>query len=663
MRLQRAALAIFLLVPSFLLAQDVTFTINAAQDGPAIPESVYGANDLGISGATVHRHGGNRHTGLNWENNASNAGSDYIHHSDSWLGGNAGIGNSQVPGALLQAWVNADRAQGLKTIITLPLAGYVAADMNGTVTVEQTAPGIRWKQIVADKPGALSLNPDAADGAVYLEEMVNFLVHHYGNAANDGVVGYSLDNEPALWSETHPRIHPAKVTYQELINRHVPVATVTTALDPSAKIYGPVGYGWNEHLSLQDAPDAAQHNATYGSFTNYYLAQMKNASDAAGRRLLHYYDLHWYPEARGDNRIVFGSSPGTNNDIDARLQAPRSLWDPTYFETSWITQWTTNGQGIRLLPRLQEAVDQHYPGTGLAITEYNYGASDHISGGVAVADVLGIFGRYQVAACYWPLQSNNSYVAGAFQLYRNYDGAGGKFGTISLAATASDNAKAAVHAARTSAGKLTIVAINRSRTLSRTAALQITLGTGQTLSELRAFRLTAAGAQVQTVANPPAPTGANFSDTLPAMSASLYELQINPSGFAAWQQQQFGAGSSDPAIAGPTVDPDRDGLPNLTEYVTRRDPNSPETTAPLRLDVIQNGGSKSLRLQFERRKGVTDAQLALESCVIMAPANWAEMDLEVLNPTITDIAAETEQVTVVFPAPANAGFYRLSATH
>ncbi|HEX8679172.1 MAG TPA: glycoside hydrolase family 44 protein, partial [Chthoniobacterales bacterium] len=273
-------------------AQDVTFTIDAVNERHVIPDVVYGVNDLGVAGSTVHRHGGNRHTGLNWENNASNAGSDYIHHSDSYLGSNAGIGSSQTSGALLQAWLNADRAAGLKTIITLPLAGYVAADMNGTVAQAETAPSARWKQIVADKPGPLSLTPDKNDGVVYLEEMVNFLIHHYGTAANGGVAAYSLDNEPALWFDTHPRIHPSKVGYQELVNRHVPAATITTALDPSAQIYGPVGYGWGEHLNLQEAPDAAGYNNTYGNFTNYYLAQMKSASDAAGRRLLHRYDIH-----------------------------------------------------------------------------------------------------------------------------------------------------------------------------------------------------------------------------------------------------------------------------------------------------------------------------------------------------------------------------------
>ena len=35
----------------------------------------------------------------------------------------------------------------------------------------------------------------------------------------------------------------------------------------------------------------------------------------------------------------------------------------------------------------------NYPGTKTAITEYNWGAQEHISGAVAQADILGIFGR------------------------------------------------------------------------------------------------------------------------------------------------------------------------------------------------------------------------------------------------------------------------------
>jgi hypothetical protein len=56
-------------------------------------------------------------------------------------------------------------------------------------------------------------------------------------------------------------------------------------------------------------------------------------------------------------------------------------------DESWI------GEVVRLIPRMRAWVDAHYPGTKLAITEYNWGALNHINGALAQADVLGIFGR------------------------------------------------------------------------------------------------------------------------------------------------------------------------------------------------------------------------------------------------------------------------------
>jgi len=42
---------------------------------------------------------------------------------------------------------------------------------------------------------------------------------------------------------------------------------------------------------------------------------------------MHALDVHWYPEAKGARRITErDTSPKT---AAARLQAPRSLWDPS----------------------------------------------------------------------------------------------------------------------------------------------------------------------------------------------------------------------------------------------------------------------------------------------------------------------------------------------
>jgi hypothetical protein len=218
-----------------------------------------------------------------------------------------------------------------------------------------------------------------------------------------------------------------------------------------------VNYGWGGYTDLQGAPDAGGRD-----FLNFYLQSMATAGTTAGRRLLDALDVHWYPEAQGGGVRI------TNNDnsaavVAARKQAPRSLWDPGYIETSWITQCCSGG-AIQLLPRLKGKIAANYPGTKLAITEYNYGGADHISGAIAQADVLGIFGREGLyAATLWPLESNNNFIYGGFEIFRNYDGANGSFGDTSVRATNSDSVGASVYASVNAgnAARMVLVAINK----------------------------------------------------------------------------------------------------------------------------------------------------------------------------------------------------------
>ena len=96
---------------------------------------------------------------------------------------------------------------------------------------------------------------------------------------------------------------------------------------------------------------------------------------------------------------------------------------------------------IALLPRTQAKIAPHYPGTKLAFTEWNYGGGEHISGAIATADVLGIFGREEVGlATLWLLRppARESFTWPASARHRNFDGAGGAFGDTSVSATTSD---------------------------------------------------------------------------------------------------------------------------------------------------------------------------------------------------------------------------------
>ena len=501
------------------LLATVNFSIDPQQDNHPISKFVYGVNqslDGNYANATFTRLGGNRWTAWNWENNASNAGSDWYFQNDAYLGGGETPGGAVIP--ILQN--AASRNAG--ALLTIPINGYVAADKNGGGDVRNSGSNYlqtRFRQEVAAKGGPFSLTPDTTDAFVYQDEFVNWVNTSFpaGQTDPNRPIFFSLDNEPDLWSSTHAEVHPAATTYAELISKTISFADAIKDVAPNTQIFGPVNYGWNGYVNLQNAPDAAGRD-----FQAYYLQQLAQAEATYGHRLVDVLDMHWYPEATGGGIRITGSDT-SDAVVAARLQSPRSLWDPTYTETSWITQWSTLGP-IRLLPRMREKISQNYAGTKLAITEYNYGGGSHISGGIAQADVLGVFGREGVfAANSWALASNETFIQGGFRMFRNFDGANGSFGDVSIRATTDDIAGSSVYASLNSgnANEMIVVAINK--TGAPLASVMNLAGVlpGATVS---AFQLTGASAIPQAVGSTTVTTPQSFSYTLPAYSVTTLRI-------------------------------------------------------------------------------------------------------------------------------------------
>ncbi len=100
----KSSSAFALLLASTLIsfAQEVNFTISVTDSLQPISPYIYGTNQIlaGNGGWTALRQGGNRLTGYNWENNASNAGSDYNQQSYNYLCDVEGIShtNATIPG-------------------------------------------------------------------------------------------------------------------------------------------------------------------------------------------------------------------------------------------------------------------------------------------------------------------------------------------------------------------------------------------------------------------------------------------------------------------------------------------------------------------------------------------------------------------------------------
>ena len=455
---------------------------TAASEGPtlsvdghggehAISPDIYGMNfpDEALAEELqlpVDRWGGNSTSRYNWHSKTTNRANDYFFENTPMGGG--------IPGEMdLDATLLRDKRIGAKSIVTMPLLGYVVDP------AKTGACGFSVKKYgkqsdsdkdcgngqVGDKNKVSGNNPldtSIKIGPDYVTDEVRHLVSTYGRAGAGGVAFYSLDNEPGIWENTHQDVHPAALTYDELAQRGITYAKAIKAGDPKAKVFGPVDWGFIAYLdseadiSANDTHDKDAHGGE--DLAAWYLDQMRAYETSHGQRLLDYLDEHYYP---ADDALAL-SSAGDANKQQERLDATRALWDPTYLDQSYIGN--DMHQKVMLIPRLKQYVTDHYPGTKIALTEYNFGGLESVNGTLAEADALGIFGREGLdLATMWSAPSQSDPGANAFRAYLNYDGAGSRFGETSVSATSADQNKLSIYAARRTAdGALTMVVINKS---------------------------------------------------------------------------------------------------------------------------------------------------------------------------------------------------------
>jgi hypothetical protein len=416
------------------------------------------------------------------------------------------------------------------------LQGLVAADESGPVSVVNPPDLTRFKTVI-DKKSTVSsapftITPPTTDAYVFMDEFLWALDQKFSGL---GIFGastalptfVSLDNEPELWNSTHLEVQgSAPVSSDNYISKTIALTQALKDQFPDVQIFGPVHYGFGGIYNWQGELGATPDGANW--FPDKYLPALKAASDTYGRPLVDVYDFHWYSEATdGTTRVVnLTSASLTDAQVQAIVQSPRSLWDSTFTENSWITN-SVLGEPIQLLPRLQSKINAEFPGTKISITEYENGGDNHIAGTIAQADNLGIFGAQGVyAATLWPL-GNCPYILAGFRAFRGFDGASADFGDTSLQTTSSNVQNVVVYASldSTAPGRVVFVAINRSTTA------QVTAINGQALSGTATiYQMTAASAQGQNPVKPVpagqmAVSGTSFTITLPALSVTTIEIK------------------------------------------------------------------------------------------------------------------------------------------
>ncbi|SDA22772.1 Glycoside hydrolase family 44 [Ruminococcus sp. YE71] len=457
----------------------VNITVDASKDRKAISPYIYGTNAELMNNDTLMksvRAGGNRYTAYNWENNASNAGSDWKNNSDGYFQQSVDESLRDKPGCIALQLADVCKKKGAYPLMTLQLAGYVAADTNGEVSASEKAPSDRWNKVEMVKGSDFTLTPDLNDGTVYMDEFVNYLVQTLGDSQNGGIRGYSLDNEPGLWSTTHSRIHPDRTSCAEIVEKSVTMSKAVKAIDPNADIFGPALFGYGAFTNFAGAEDwniiRADH-PEYRWFIDYYLEEMKKAEDECGTRLLDVLDVHFYTEAKGACGERYCQHYNDPDCVKNKLNATRSMWDDTYTEDSWITD--TGAEFLPILPALKQSVDTYYPGTKIAITEYDFQGAYDVTGAVMEADALGIFAQNEVY-CANLFSMDAQYQLAGIDLYTNYDGQGSGFGDTLVSCVSDDIETSTAYAAidGDNTDVLRVVVTNKS--FAETTTANISLG-------------------------------------------------------------------------------------------------------------------------------------------------------------------------------------------
>ena len=463
-------------------------TVDAAANRHAIDPRIYGvawgsAADVADLGATLNRWGGNAVSRHNWENSTTNRAKDWFFENipDELTGPGDGSNGQSADEFIARTF-----AGGAQAIMTIPLMGLLPFDNQircGFSVAKygpQQAVDIQYHPDCGNgRPAGggpydrmLYVNDPADTSAVYPAshqgDWVEHIVDTWGAANAGGVRYYSLDNEPSLWSFDHWDVHPGGSTYDEVWGKMAEYGTLIKQKDPGALITGIEEWGWSAYFMSgidQENGDNADREA-HGDepYVEWLLQQARSHEATQGQRILDVAALHFYPQNGEFSDDTSFAMQGYRN------RSTRALWDPNYVDESWIGGTGIDDGKVKLIPRLRDWVNTNYPGTIIGVTEYNWGAETHINGGTAQADILGIFGREGLdVGVRWGSPQTGSHAYNAFKMYRNYDGAGSRFGDLSISATGSDPDKVAVFAAlRSSDRALTIMIVAKEQSADST---------------------------------------------------------------------------------------------------------------------------------------------------------------------------------------------------
>jgi hypothetical protein len=530
---------VLLLAPAAAFPADVTVAVDPTADRRPVSPLVFGVNfatrtTLSRMGYTANRWGGNATTRYSWLDDTSNRASDWFFFNIPEDNANP----SALPdGSAADLFVDDSRATGAQPLLTVPMIGWTPKDRVKRWGYSVSKYGAQQQTECTATGGASWCEPDAGNGrrasdgawitgndptdtstAIAPSFVTDWMKHLAARATTNGHAGvhlYALDNEPALWNDTHHDVFPNPLTYNAYWSRTQQYAAAVKQQDPSALVFGPADWGWCAYFfSPADNCGVGADRTAHGGleFLDWYLQQAKQYFDSTGVRLIDYLDVHYYPQSPG----VSLSDDESAATQALRLRSLKSLYDPTYVDESWIGTTGYSGGVVRLIPRLRDWIAARFPGTRIAISEYSWGGDGGASSTLAQAEALAIFAREGVdLATRWVVPADASRIEDAFSLFLNYDGAGARVQGQSVRASSTNVDQVGSYAIVSPSNVLYLLLFNKD-VVDRTAAVTVA---GATSGSFALHRFTATSRLAS--AGTATPAGGVLSLTLPARSATL----------------------------------------------------------------------------------------------------------------------------------------------
>ena len=542
MDIYRSGIPILLCAP-LLYAQNasVTVTIDVNASRRPINQNIYGvaygtAQTLPDLNIPMNRYGGNNTSRYNWQVNGDNRGFDWYFESIPEPNATAGERGD--------SFIQVSKSAGAEPMITIPIIDWVAklganrgklASYSIAKYGAQTGNDWQWfpdagngirKSDGAEMTWNDKTDANTPNSSALQSGWVQHMVTKWGSAAAGGLKYYILDNEHSIWHSTHRDVHPVGATMSEIRDKMLDYAGAIKAQDPAALVVGPEEWGWSGYFysgydqqwgsknGWNNLPDRAANGGW--DYLPWLLKELKLQTVAGGLKPLDVFSAHFYPQG-GE----FSNDVSTTMQL-RRNRSTRALWDPNYVDETWI------GAAVKLIPRLRGWADTYYyPGTPIAITEYNWGAESHINGATAQADILGIFGREGLdIGARWTTPDASTPTYKAMKLYRNYDGLKSTFGDTSVkTAVPNPDNVAAFGAHRGADGALTVMVISKYLSGNTPVTLNVSNFSGSGIAQV--WQLTAAN--TITRLTDVAYTGSIVPLTVPPQSITL---MVMPSGAA-----------------------------------------------------------------------------------------------------------------------------------